>query len=99
MKRIKDLWQSQVEIEHYFVAYFARIAAFEVLLRGTSVKGGAHMCWVNSSTLAMFIQHVCMSPALNGSSALQRFKRSNASEICNGIMFDFYPGLPHVFEF
>ena len=37
-----------------------------------------------------------MSPALNGSSALQRFKRSNASEIRNGIMFDFYPGLPHV---
>ena len=27
---------------------------------------------------------------------LQRFERSNASEIRNGIMFDFYPGLPHV---
>ena len=35
-----------------------------------------------------------MSPALNGSSALQRFERSNAIEIRNGIMFDFYPGLP-----
>ena len=33
-----------------------------------------------------------MSPALNGSSALQHFKRSNAIEIRNGIMFDFYPG-------
>ena len=32
-----------------------------------------------------------MSPALNGSSALQRFERSNAIEIHNGIMFDFYP--------
>ena len=30
-----------------------------------------------------------MSPALNGSSALQRFERSNAIEIRNGIMFDF----------
>ena len=37
-----------------------------------------------------------MSPALDGSSALQRFERSNAIEIRNGIMFDFYPGLPHV---
>ena len=31
-----------------------------------------------------------MSPALN-------FERSNAVEICNGIMFDFYPGLPHMY--
>ena len=37
-----------------------------------------------------------MSPALNGSSALQRFKRSNASEICNRIMFHFYLGLPYL---
>ena len=38
-----------------------------------------------------------MSPALNGSSALERFERSNAIELRNGIMFDFYPGLPHVY--
>jgi len=25
------MWQSWVEIEHYFVAYFARIAAFKTL--------------------------------------------------------------------
>ena len=37
-----------------------------------------------------------MGPALNGSSALQGFKRNNAVEICIGIMFDFYPGLPQV---
>ena len=36
-----------------------------------------------------------MSPALNGSSVLQHFERSNAIEIHNGIMFDFHPGLPH----
>ena len=33
-----------------------------------------------------------MSPALDGSSALQRFECGNAVEIRNGIMFDFYPG-------
>ena len=37
-----------------------------------------------------------MSPALNGSSALQRFERSNVIEIRNGIMLDFYPELPHI---
>ena len=26
-----DMWQSRVEIEHYSIAYFARIAAFEAL--------------------------------------------------------------------
>ena len=35
------------------------------------------------------------SPTLNGSSAPERFERDNAMEIHNGIMFDFYPGLPH----
>ena len=38
-----------------------------------------------------------MSLALDGSFALQRFKCSNAVELRNGIMFDFYPGLPHMY--
>ena len=37
-----------------------------------------------------------MSPALNESSMLQCFECSNASEIRNGIMCDFYPGLPYM---
>ena len=37
-----------------------------------------------------------MSPARNGNTALQRFKRGNAFAIHNGIMFDFYLGLPHM---
>ena len=37
-----------------------------------------------------------MSPACNGSTALLRFERGNALEIRNRIMFDFYPGLPHI---
>ena len=36
------MWQSRVEIEHYFIAYFDRITAFKVLYHSTSVKGGAH---------------------------------------------------------
>ena len=38
-----------------------------------------------------------MSPALSGSSAIRRFKHSNAIEICNRMTFDFYTGLPHVY--
>ena len=37
-----------------------------------------------------------MSPALNGSSEIQRFEHAYAIEIRDGIMFVFYPGLPHV---
>ena len=29
---------------------------------------------------------------------VERFERSNAIEIRNGIMFDFYPGLPHMYS-
>ena len=32
----------------------------------------------------------------NESSVLQHFERGDALEIHNGIMFDFYPGLPHM---
>ena len=39
---------------------------------------------------------VSMSLTLNGSSTLECFECSNASEIRNGIMFDFYLGLPHM---
>ena len=34
-----------------------------------------------------------MSPALNGSSAIQRFKHSDAIKIRDGITFDFYTEL------
>ena len=37
-----------------------------------------------------------MSPALNGSSAVRHFERSNAIEIRDGITFDFYTGLPQL---
>ena len=39
---------------------------------------------------------VCMGPTPNGCSVLQHFERSNALKIHNGIMFDFYLGLPQL---
>jgi len=42
---------------------------------------------------------VHMSPTRNGSFALQHFEHSNAIKIRNGVMFDFYPGLPHVLQY
>ena len=59
------------------------------------IKGGAHTRWVNSCH-TYHIYTACTSPILNESSALEWYKRSNAIEIENGIMFDFYPGLPHM---
>ena len=38
-----------------------------------------------------------MSPTLSRSSALQRVKVGDALEIRNGIIFDFYSGLPHIY--
>ena len=38
-----------------------------------------------------------MSPTVNGSFALQCFKRGKAVKLHNGIMFNFYLGLPHIF--
>ena len=44
----------------------------------------------------LMIYEVHMSAALNASSAIWHFERSNAIEIHNGITFDFYMGLPHM---
>ena len=56
-----------------------------------------------SYVLRRLIRHWCsfathMSPALNGSSVLQCFEHGNTVEIHNGIMFDFYLGLPHMLK-
>ena len=37
-----------------------------------------------------------LSPTLNGSLEIRRFECSDAIEIRNGIIFDFYTGLPHL---
>ena len=38
----EHMWQSQVEIEHYSIACFSCVAAFEALQHETSIKGRAH---------------------------------------------------------
>ena len=60
--------------------------AVELLL-----SGGSCMLCKLINTFHIYTAH--MSPALNKRSVLQRFELSNA---CNGIMFSFYPGLPHM---
>ena len=37
-----------------------------------------------------------MSSTLKKSSAIWHFERNNVIEICDGIIFDFYTGLPHM---
>ena len=44
------------------------------------------------------IYTVHMNPTPNSRYTLQHFECGNAMEICNGIMFDFHLGLPHVFK-
>ena len=63
----------------------------------------ADICGILSSYKALrrfirdsYIYEARMSPALNGNSAIWRFKHSNAIKIRDGITFDFYTGLPHI---
>ena len=71
----------------------------------TSAEGGAHICRTSAEGGAhMHLVHLYvntytrMSSALNRRSALEWFECGNAIEIRNGIMFDFYPGLPHMYS-
>ena len=95
LHHVLDMWQSCVEIQGYSVAYFDCITVFKAPYHWTSIKGGAHMHSVDAWIANESTKH--MSPALNGSSAIQRFKGSDAIEMRDGITFDFYMGLPHMF--
>ena len=44
----------------------------------------------------MHLRSACMSPALNGSSAIRRYEYSDTIEIRDRITFDFYTGMPHI---
>ena len=56
------MWQSRVEIEGYSITYFDCIAAFEAPYRWTSVKGGAHTHFVDSSDIHASTLHVWAPP-------------------------------------
>ena len=87
------VWQSRVEIKHYSVAYFDHVTALQVLKCRTLVKGSYVLCKCGTYYR---VYPLCMSPALNESSALQYFKHSNTMKIHDRIMFNFYPRLPHI---
>ena len=53
------MWQSRVEIEGYSIAYFNRITAFKAPYCWTSIKGGAHMRFVD---IYASIKHVWAPP-------------------------------------
>ena len=88
---ILHMWQSRVKTEHIPL----RISIALPLLKSCNILFPLQVgliCAVNN----LHIYTACTSPTPNGSSALQCFEHSNAIEICNGIMFDFYPALPHI---
>ena len=95
---MKYMWQSRVEIKYYSVAYFDRITAFKAPYRWISVKGGAHNYALRRLVIYSCIYEVHMSPGLNGSSVIRCFKHSDAIEIHDRIIFNFYTGLSHIAE-
>ena len=82
------MWQSHVEIEDYSIVYFDCITVSKVPITG-------------SYALHRLVSYSCiyearMSPALNGSSVIWHFERSDAIEIRKVIIFNFYTGLSHM---
>ena len=56
------VWQSRVEIKGYSVTYFNRIAAFKAPYCWTSVKGGAHLHFVDSLDIHASTKHIWTPP-------------------------------------
>ena len=68
---------------------------FEPLKSRTSVKGGAHTCYIDLSGIHASML-ACMSLTIYRNSVSQGFECANVVEIHNEIMLDFYLGLTHV---
>ena len=58
---------------------------------------GAHTRFVGLLDIHASTKHICISSALNRRSVIWRFKHSNVIKIHDGITFDFYMGLPHMY--
>ena len=54
------------------------------------------MCFVNLLDVHTSKKHVRMSCILNGGSVIWWFERYNTIVIDDGIIFNFYTGLPHI---
>ena len=69
------MWQSRVEIEGYSIAYFESIVAFEAPYCWPSVKGGAHMLFVDSWDIHTSTKRVWALPLTEA----QRYGSSKAT--------------------
>ena len=77
--------------QHYSIVYLDHVA----VAQNFHFKGGAHADYVTLSGIPA--SSLCaMSPTIKGIFGLQGFERGNEVNLCNGIMFDLYPGLPHL---
>ena len=89
------MWQSRVEIEQYSIVQLTVLPRLKRCCAKLPLRAGLiHAAKMHEYLISLC---TCMSPTFNGSSALQHFERGNAVKICNGIMFDFYLGLPHMY--
>ena len=69
----------------------------------TSIKGGVHTCCVNCVDFRLeqgsymllrlsSMQHAWAPPLME----VRHFECHNSIKLCKGLIFNFYPGLPHV---
>ena len=86
------MWQSQVEIPLHNSTALPRSKHCSAKL---PLRAGL-ICAAKMHEYLISLYVARMSPAIKGSSVLHCFECSNTVEIHNGIMFDFYPGLPHM---
>ena len=89
------MWQSPVEIEHYVFhcVFRAHYRVRSAVTQNFRYRHGGHTRWVNVSITYEFTQRILAPPATE----VQHYERGNAIAMCNRIMFDFYPGLPHMY--
>ena len=87
------VWQSRIEFEYHS----SHISSTSPSLTHCSAKLPLKAGLIHTSQTYQTFVH--MSPTPSGSSAPQLVKLSDAFEICNGIIFDFYPGLAHVAKY
>ena len=77
-------WKTNITLSHI------SISLLHAVFLWTFVKGRAH----TSSVEASGFYAVCMSPTHNESLEIQSFEHCDEIEICGGIIFIFYVGLP-----
>ena len=89
------MWQSRVEIKH-------SIAQLTTLpyLKHCNAKLPLRVGLIRTAKMNEYLMSLCstcMSPTLDGSFALQHFEHCIMVEMYNGIVLNYYPGLPHMY--